>query len=114
MTSDPMTCTGEHPQAPISHLLDEDAAARTAELFKALADPTRLRIIGLLVERESCVGDLQLNLAMSQPAISHHLRVLRSLRLVKSRKEGRHVFYTLDDDHVEALFRQGLEHATHA
>lgn len=78
-----------------------------------MADPTRLRIIGLLAQAEICVGDLHGIMGMSQPAISHHLRILRSLRLVKFRKEGRHVYYTLDDEHVAAIFKQGLDHVLH-
>lgn len=111
-------CTAEHTDEELEcfaaeHLLADETATRTAELFKALADPTRLRIIGLLAQAEICVGDLHGMMGMSQPAISHHLRILRNLRLVKSRKEGRHVYYTLDDKHVEAIFEQGLQHALH-
>ena len=95
------------------HLLAENVASEMADLFKALADPTRLRIVGLLAQAEICVGDLHAVMGMSQPAISHHLRILRNLRLVKSRKEGRHVYYTLDDEHVESLYSQGLHHVLH-
>lgn len=93
-----------------THLLDGITATHVAELFKALSDPTRVRIIGLLAHTELCVGDLRLTLGMSQPAVSHQLRVLRNLRLVTARKEGRHVFYTLTDDHIHDLFTQGLAH----
>ncbi len=93
-----------------THLLDGITATHVAELFKALSDPTRVRIIGLLAHTELCVGDLCLTLGMSQPAVSHQLRVLRNLRLVTARKEGRHVFYTLTDDHIHDLFTQGLAH----
>jgi ArsR family transcriptional regulator len=96
-----------------AHLLNEDDASRLADLFKALADPTRVRIIGLLAHTELCAGDLCRLLDMSQPAVSHQLRVLRNLRMVRARKEGRHVFYTLDDEHVHDLFDQGLAHARH-
>lgn len=111
-------CSGEHDDERLidlttAHLLDERTATRVAELFKALADPTRVRIISLLAHTELCVGDLCLVLGMSQPAVSHQLRVLRSLRIVATRKDGRHVFYTLDDDHVHDLFREGVAHVQH-
>jgi len=111
-------CTEDHSDDRLArsaeaHLLDGATAARLADLFKALADPTRVRIIGLLAHTELCVGDLCLVLGMSQPAVSHQLRVLRNLRMVRARKDGRHVFYTLDDEHVHDLFDQGLAHAQH-
>jgi DNA-binding transcriptional ArsR family regulator len=96
-----------------AHLLDLDTANRLAEIFKALSDPTRLRIIGLLMEHEVCVHTLEAALGMSQSAISHQLRVLRQMNLVRFRKEGRHVYYALDDEHVELLFAQGLLHVEH-
>lgn len=95
------------------HLIALPTANRLAELFKALSDPTRLRIIGLLVEQEVCVHTLGSALGMSQSAVSHQLRYLRQLRLVRFRKEGRHVFYALDDDHVRGLLAQGLLHVEH-
>ena len=95
------------------HLLDGVTATRAAELFGALSDPTRIRIVGLLAHTELCVGDLCLVLGMSQPAVSHHLRLLRALRLVAARKEGKHVFYSLLDDHVHQLFHQGVDHIQH-
>jgi DNA-binding transcriptional ArsR family regulator len=88
-------------------------ANRLSELFKALGDPTRLRIISLLLENEVCVHTLETVLGMSQSAISHQLRVLRQLNLVRFRKEGRHVYYALDDEHVRDLFKQGLLHVKH-
>ena len=100
-------------RAAQEHLLDGITAIQVADLFKALADPTRVRIIGLLAHTEMCVGDLRLVLGMTQPAVSHQLRVLRNLRLVTARKEGRHVFYTLADEHIHELFHQGLAHAQH-
>jgi ArsR family transcriptional regulator len=96
-----------------AHLLDVERANQLAEIFKALSDPTRLRIVALLLENEVCVHSLELALGMSQSAVSHQLRVLRQLHLVRYRKEGRHVFYALDDDHVRRLFEQGLLHIEH-
>ena len=81
--------------AASNHLLDGITATHTAELFKALSDPTRVRIVGLLAHTELCVGDLCLVLGMSQPAVSHHLRLLRTLRIVETRKDGKHcLLYT--------------------
>jgi len=94
-------------------LIDSRTANRVAEIFKALSDPTRLRIISALVERELCVHTLTEVLGVSQSAISHQLRLMRQLHLVRFRKEGRHVYYTLDDDHIRGLFQQGLLHVKH-
>lgn len=85
--------------------------AEMAELFKAFSDPTRLKIINALMLSQMCVCDLAALLAMTQPAISHHLKTLRQTRLIKFRREGKMVYYTLDDEHVALLFKQGLEHA---
>lgn len=111
-------CSGEHTPAAFDqvlaeHLLDGETASQLADLFKAFADPTRVRIIALLARVELCVGDLCLALGMRQPAVSHQLRVLRNLRIVTARKEGKHVFYKLDDEHVRDLFHQGLAHVQH-
>lgn len=94
-------------------VLKEHTSARLADLFSALSDPTRLRIISVLLEKEMNVGDLAAQLEMSESAVSHQLRGLRQLRLVRGRKEGRQVFYALDDDHVTKLYRLGLEHVEH-
>jgi DNA-binding transcriptional ArsR family regulator len=93
--------------------VDEQTAARLAEIFKALSDPTRVRLIAALCAGERCVHELAEQLEMSQSAISHQLRTLRQLHLVRSHKEGRHVYYALDDDHVLTLFAQGLDHVQH-
>lgn len=92
------------------NLIGEALAADLAAFYGALADPTRVRIVGALRKGELCVGDLVALLEKSQPAISHQLRILRALRLVRAHRRGRRVFYTLDDDHVRVLFEQGLEH----
>lgn len=111
-------CADSHADAAHARLIAESlidgvTATRMAELFKALADPTRVRIISLLSEAEVCVGELCLALGMSQPAVSHHLKLLRLLRIVRTRKEGQHVFYSLLDEHVSTLFRQALAHVEH-
>jgi ArsR family transcriptional regulator, lead/cadmium/zinc/bismuth-responsive transcriptional repressor len=94
-------------------IVDGLTATRLAETFKALGDPTRVRIVSALSQAELCVCDLSASLGMSQSAISHQLRLLRSLRLVKASKRGRMVYYSLDDDHIDGLFRRGMEHISH-
>jgi ArsR family transcriptional regulator len=96
-----------------SSLIDGLTATRLAELFKALSDPSRVRIISALAHTELCVYDLAATLGMSQSAVSHQLRSLRDMHLVRYRKEGRHVFYQLDDEHIRELFQRGLEHVVH-
>lgn len=93
--------------------IEETDAAQVAELFGALADTSRIRIIAGLIEAERNVGDLAEHVGISPSAVSHHLRHLRQMRLVRARKDGRSVFYRLDDDHVIDLFRCGLEHVLH-
>jgi ArsR family transcriptional regulator len=98
---------------PETNLLDGQTALRLAETFKALSDPSRIRLVALLVDAELRVGDLASALGMSQSAVSHQLRTLRDLRLVRWHREGREIHYALDDDHVADLFRRGLEHVGH-
>jgi DNA-binding transcriptional ArsR family regulator len=81
-----------------------------AETFQALGDPSRLRIVWALAQGELCVGDVAKLLGMSQPAVSHHLRTLRNMRLVKVRRDGRTTFYSLDDEHIERLLHEGMKH----
>ena len=97
----------------VEDLVDGTLATQMADTFKALADPTRVRIISALLQAELCVGDLAACLEMSISAVSHQLRLLRQRRLVRSRRAGKHVFYTLDDDHIYELFQRGLDHASH-
>ena len=94
-------------------VLKDYTSTHLADLFSALSDPSRLRIISILLEGERNVGELASQLEMTESAVSHQLRGLRQLRLVRSRKDGRQVFYTLDDDHVAKLYRLGLEHVEH-
>jgi DNA-binding transcriptional ArsR family regulator len=93
--------------------MDEVVAEQLAQVFRALADPTRVRMVSALVKAELCVGDLAAALGMSVSAISHQLRLLRELRVVRKRREGKHIYYALDDDHVRDLFERGLEHVQH-
>lgn len=90
--------------------LADDIILKLAETFKVLGDPTRIKIINALSNVELCVCDISEHLEMSSSAVSHQLRVLRNLNLVKYRKEGRTVYYSLDDDHILQLFSQGLDH----
>jgi ArsR family transcriptional regulator len=93
--------------------LDERTAAQIADLFSALSDTSRVRIIASLVDGEMNVGALAEAVGISESAISHHLRLLRQLRLVRAEKRGREVFYSLDDDHVTELFMRGVDHVLH-
>jgi DNA-binding transcriptional ArsR family regulator len=93
--------------------LDENTAAQIAELFSTLGDANRVRLIAVLSAAEHNVGQLAEAVGLSHSAVSHHLRHLRQMRLVRARKEGRYVYYHLDDEHVQELFRCGLEHVQH-
>lgn len=93
--------------------IDETTAQRLADIFKVLGDPTRIRILTLLSHGERNVTDIAAELSMRQPAISHQLRLLRDARLVKPRRAGQAIRYSLDDDHVVKLMAQGLEHVRH-
>lgn len=81
-----------------------------AETFQALGDSSRIQIVWVLSKGERSVGDVAQLLQMSQPAVSHHLRTLRNLRLVQVRREGRTSFYSLDDEHIERLLSEGIKH----
>lgn len=94
-------------------MLEETTVVALSDVFKALGDPTRVRIIYALLQKELCVHDLTVVLDMAQSAISHQLRVLRNLRIVKRRKVGKTVFYALDDSHIEQIFTQTIHHIKH-
>src|SRR5918995_2477326 len=91
-------------------LVQPDAVQGLPDTFSALGDPTRVRILDALSHGELCVCDLAAVVRMSESAVSHQLRLLRSLRLLPPRREGRMVFYALDDKHIITLFRMGLRH----
>jgi len=93
--------------------LREEDVQNLSSIFKAFGDPTRLKILHCLKQSEMCVCDISAILEMSQSAISHQLRVLSNLRLVKHRKEGKNVYYSLDDEHVFRILDEGLEHIWH-
>ena len=91
-------------------LVDGDAVAGLADTFRALGDPTRVRMLDALSHGELCVCDLAAVLGLTQSAVSHQLRLLKNLRLVRARREGRMVFYALDDLHIISLFKETLKH----
>src|SRR5262245_9377146 len=90
--------------------LSDASAAALAETFRALGDLTRVRMLDALARSELCVQDLAARLHLTESAVSHQLRLLRNMRLVRTRRDGRLVFYALDDQHIVGLFEQGLEH----
>lgn len=105
------TCLHSEKVAEVkSKMAPDDLLLDLAELFKALGDSTRARILHALSFSELCVCDLAALLEMSSSSISHQLRVLRGQKLVKYRKDGKNVFYSLDDVHVLSLMKQGLQH----
>lgn len=97
----------------VQESLDTLTASRVAELFQALSDPSRVRILAALMHGEVNVGALATAVEISESAVSHHLRNLRLLRLVRARKAGRQVFYSLDDDHITELIQSGMDHVIH-
>lgn len=94
----------------MEHMPDEDTLYDLAEIFKIFGDSTRIRILYVLFEAEVCVCDLAQLLSMTQSAISHQLKILKQAKLVKSRREGKSIFYSLADDHVRTVINQGMEH----
>jgi len=91
-------------------LLQPDTVGALADIFKVLGDPTRVRILDVLSRGEQSVCHLAALLGMTESAISHQLRLLRTSRIVRARRQGRLIYYSLDDKHVLTLFRQGLRH----
>lgn len=94
-------------------VVDEMTASRIASLFESLSNPTRVRIISSLLDGEVNVGDLVQLIGLSKSAISHQLRGLRDKRVIRSRKQGRQVFISLDDEHISEMFQRGLDHVCH-
>lgn len=93
--------------------LEEQTAIQLAALFDSLSDPTRLRILAVLMEGEVNVGELVKVVGLSKSAVSHQLRGLRDKRVIRTRKQGRQVFVALDDAHIAELFQRGLDHISH-
>ena len=94
----------------LNEMPDEESLYDLAELFKVFGDTTRIRILYVLFEAEMCVCDIAQILNMTQSAISHQLRVLKQARLVRSRREGKQIYYSLADDHVRTIIGQGMDH----
>lgn len=110
-----MCCEKQEVHEDLLRIVNETMPEETelydlAELFKVFGDSTRIRILFVLFEAEVCVCDLAAVLNMTQSAISHQLRILKQSRLVKSRREGKSIFYSLADGHVRTIINQGLEH----
>ena len=97
-------------KAVTAKMPDEDELYDLAEIFKVFGDSTRIKILYVLFESEMCVCDIAQLLNMNQSAISHQLKILKQSRLVKSRREGKAVFYSLADGHVRTIINQGMEH----
>jgi ArsR family transcriptional regulator len=113
LENDRCDCTVIHEEAVNrvrKELPPEKALLDLAELFKVFGDATRVRIISALLYEELCVCDIAALLDMTKSAISHQLRALRQSKLIKNRRDGKVIFYSLDDDHVGGILKQGLEH----
>jgi DNA-binding transcriptional ArsR family regulator len=93
-------------------MINEGMVLSLADTFKTLGDPTRVKILYALLQKELCVCDIAAVIGISDSAVSHQLRVLRGQKLVKFRRDGKILYYSLDDNHVSALFAQGLEHVS--
>ena len=114
-TKESLCCDTEEIHEELLKIVDETMPDETeldslAELFKVFGDPTRIRILFVLFETEVCVCDLARALNMTQSAVSHQLRILKQSRLVKNRREGKSMFYSLADDHVRTMIARGREH----
>jgi len=92
------------------NLETQDILSPLADFYKIFGDPTRLKILSALLQGEMCVGTITEILEMSQSSVSHQLRVLKNARLIKSRKEGKWVYYSINDDHVKIIYEMGLSH----
>ncbi len=93
-----------------STLMSEHLAAHVAELFRAFSDTSRVRILSALMNEEMNISALAQVVGISESAVSHHMRGLRQMRMVQSRRDGKEVYYRIDDEHIIALFRQGVKH----
>ena len=93
--------------------VDDELIYEVADFFKVFGDSSRVKLLDLLLQTEMCVSDIADKLDMSQSAVSHQLRVLRQSRLVKYRREGKTVYYSLDDEHVEDILKEGIAHIIH-
>ena len=90
--------------------LDPEVIEQIADLFKGFADPTRVKILALLLQQETCVTCIAQEVGLSQSAVSHQLRILKQMHLIKFRREGKNILYSLADGHVKTILETGLEH----
>ena len=97
----------------VQDIPSQEETEQMADIFKALSDPSRLKIVLALINREHCVCDIAVICNQTDSAISHQLRILRTLKIVKNRREGKVIYYSLDDDHVISLINMSLEHVRH-
>ncbi len=93
--------------------INDELIYEAADFFKVFGDSSRLKLLNILLQEEMCVNDIADKLKMSQSAVSHQLRVLRQSRLVKYRRDGKTVYYSLDDEHVEDIIKEGIAHILH-
>jgi DNA-binding transcriptional ArsR family regulator len=110
-------CAADHldsraTEARRERMISPDAVQALADTFRILGDPTRVRILDVLASGELCVCDLAELVGISESAVSHQLRLLRGMRLVRPRRAGRQVYYSIDDHHIISLFQQGLRHVS--
>ena len=106
-----VTCIhNEIVQKVLEKMPEENLLSELADFYKVFGDATRIKILCVLLESEMCVCDLAEVLGMTQSAISHQLRMLKQMKLVKNRREGKTVFYSLADDHIQTIMNQGMEH----
>ena len=94
----------------MQNIPDKQTLEHIAELFKGFSDPTRVQILCNLVDRELCVTEISQRIALSQSAVSHQLRILKQMHLIKYRRDGKNILYSLADDHVLTILQMGLEH----
>lgn len=115
MKDDLQKCSVEHHHNDlvnnlVSQMPNEDALCDLAEFFKIFADSTRIKILYVLLEGEMCVCDIWQALGLTQSAVSHQLRILKQMRIVKYRRKGKAVYYSLTDGHIQSILNQGFEH----
>jgi ArsR family transcriptional regulator, lead/cadmium/zinc/bismuth-responsive transcriptional repressor len=91
-------------------ILDEHSAAHVAELFRSFSDTSRVRILSAIIEKEVNISTLAQMVGVTESAVSHHMRGLRQMRIVRARRDGKEVYYSVDDPHIIALFQQGVRH----
>ena len=95
---------------PSTPILDEHTAAHVAEIFRAFSDTSRVRILSAIIEKEVNISALSKIVGITESAVSHHMRGLRQMRIVQARRDGKEVFYSVNDPHIIALFQQGIRH----